>query len=229
MTTPPEPRVVEPGAGPLVGEELAAGLVASGLALALFAWLGIQIRAGTPTAFDLAGRAALRSLESPEMSALMWGASVYGAPLRLSPLVLVAAGVFLYRGWRRGALLVIVTLVGAMLLDVGLKLLFARARPRAFFDYYPSPESYSFPSGHALFAVCFFGGLAVLLTHRLRSRALQAAVWLVALLVVLLIGASRVYLGVHYPTDVLGGFAVGVIWVTAVALGDRLAEHRRRA
>jgi undecaprenyl-diphosphatase len=229
MTTPPEPRVAEPGTGPLVGEELAAGLVASGLALAFFVWLGIQIHAGTPTAFDLAGRAALRSLESPEMSALMWGASVYGAPVRLSPLGLVAAGVFLYRGWRRGALLVIVTLVGAWLLDTGLKLLFARDRPRAFFDYYPAPESYSFPSGHALFAVCFFGGLAVLLTHRLQSRVLQAAVWLVALAVVLLIGASRVYLGVHYPTDVLGGFAVGVTWVTAVALGDRLAEHRRRA
>jgi membrane-associated phospholipid phosphatase len=195
--------------------------VASGLALAFFVWLGMQIHAGPPTVFDLAGRAALRSLESPEMSALMWGASVYGAPVRLSPLGLVAAGVFLNRGWRRGALLVIVTLVGAWLLDTGLKLLFARDRPRAFFDYYPAPESYSFPSGHALFAVCFFGGLAVLLTRRLQSRALQAAVWLVAVAVVLL--------GVHYPTDVLGGFAVGVTWVTAVALGDRLAERRRRA
>jgi undecaprenyl-diphosphatase len=48
------------------------------------------------------------------------------------------------------------------------------------------------------------------------------------LCIILLIGASRVYLGVHYPTDVLGGFAVGVVWVAAVALGDRLAEHRRR-
>jgi undecaprenyl-diphosphatase len=202
--------------------------VASGLALALFVWLGLLIRSGDPTPFDLAGRASLRALENPTLSAIMWGASVYGAPVRLSPLGLLAAAVFLYRGWRRGALLVIATLVGAWVLDTALKLLFARDRPQAFFDYYPAPASYSFPSGHALFAVCFFGGLAVLLTHRLNGRAIQAAVWVVAVALILLIGASRVYLGVHYPTDVVGGYAMGVTWVTAVAFGDRLAEHRRR-
>ena len=228
MTSPPEPRVAEPGTVPLIGATLAVGLVASALALTLFVWLGVQIRSGDPTAFDLAGRAGLRALESPTLSAIMWGASVYGAPARLSPLGLLAAAVFLYRGWRRGALLVVVTLAGAWLVDTGLKLLYGRARPEAFFDYYPAPESYSFPSGHALFSVCFFGGLAVLLTHRLNGRLVQAAVWLVALVLILLIGASRVYLGVHYPTDVVGGYAMGVTWVTAVAFGDRLAEHRRR-
>ena len=228
MTSPAEPRVAEPGSAPLIGAALTIGLLVSALALALFVWLGFQVRSGAPTAFDLAGREMLRSLETPTLSAIMWGASVYGAPVRLSPLGLVAAAFFLYRGWRRGALLVIVTLAGAWALDTGLKLLFARARPQAFFDYYPAPESYSFPSGHALFAVCFFGGLAVLLTHRLRRGAFRTTVWLVTAIIVLLIGSSRVYLGVHHPTDVVGGFAVGVIWVTAVALGDRLAEHRRR-
>lgn len=227
-TSPPEPRLAEPGSAPRIGATLAVGLVASVLGLALFIWLGLLIRSGDPTPFDLAGRAALRSLEGPTLSAIMWGASVYGAPVRLSPLGLIAAAVFLYRGWRRGALLVIVTLAGAWVIDTGLKLLYARARPRAFFDYYPAPESYSFPSGHALFSVCFFGGLAALLTHRINSRALQAAIWVAAVAIILLIGGSRVYLGVHYPTDVVGGYAVGIVWVTAVAFGDRLAEHRRR-
>jgi undecaprenyl-diphosphatase len=220
--------VAEPGSAPLIGATLAAGLAASLLALMLFVWLGLQIRSGAPTPFDIAGRAGLRSLESPAMSAIMWGASVYAAPGRLSPLGLIAAVVFLVRGWRRGALLVVVTIAGAWLLDTGLKLFFARTRPEPFYDYYPAPSSYSFPSGHALFSVCFFGGVAVLLTHRINSRVAQVAVWLLAAVIILLIGSSRVYLGVHYPTDVVGGYAVGLAWVTAVAFGDRLAEHRRR-
>jgi undecaprenyl-diphosphatase len=228
MTSPPEPHVAEPGRGPLIGATLAVGLVASALALMLFIWLGVLIRAGTPTAFDFAGRDAIRSLESRTMSAIMWGASVYGAPSRLSPLGLLAAAVFLIRGWRRGALLVVLTLAGAWVLDTGLKLFFARVRPVPFYDYYPAPSSYSFPSGHALFSVCFFGGLAVLLGHRIRSGAVRAALWLVAGVIILLIGASRVYLGVHYPTDVVGGYAVGLAWVTAVAFGDSLAARRRR-
>ena len=220
--------MAEPGSGPLIGATLAAGLVAAAIALLLFVWLGIQLRTGTPTPFDVAGRSGARAFESPTVSAIMWGASVYGAPARLTPLALIAAAVFLARGWRRGALLVLVMVAGAWLLDAGLKLTFARARPTPFYDYYPAPSSYSFPSGHALFSVCFFGGLAVLLTHRLDNRVAQVMVWLIAIAIILLIGGSRVYLGVHYPTDVIGGYAVGLAWVTAVALGDRFAEHRRR-
>jgi undecaprenyl-diphosphatase len=61
----------------------------------------------------------------------------------------------------------------------------------------------------------------------MESRMGQILVWLVAIALILLVGISRIYLGVHYPTDVIGGFAAGIIWVTAVAFGDRLAEHRR--
>lgn len=211
----------------MVGTALGIGLLAAAVALGLFVWLGYQVRSGEPTAFDLTFRAAVRSRETAALSRVMWGASVFGDPVRLLPLGLAAAAAFLLRGWRRGAVLVVVTLAGAAVLDLGLKALFARARPEGFFDYYPAPTSFSFPSGHALFAVCFFGGIAVLLSHRLRGRLAQALVWALALVLIVLIGVSRVYLGVHYPTDVVGGFAVGIVWVSSVALGDRLAGRRR--
>ncbi len=211
-----------------MGAALAVGLIGAAVALAIFVWLGYQIREGAHTGFDLGVRSAVRSLDTPTLTSVMWAASVFGAPRYLGPLALLAAGVFLYRGWRRGAALTLVMVAGAVLLDVGLKRFFARARPEAFFDFYPLPASYSFPSGHAMFSACFFGGIAALVAHRLDSRARQAALWAAALVLTLLIGVSRIYLGVHYPSDVLGGYAVGVVWVAALALGDRLAERRRR-
>lgn len=224
---PPEVPAAEPGTVPLIGAALGVGLLAAVAALALFAWLGGQVVGGGLDLFDVRLRNSVRGLATPGLTDLMWVASVYGAPSRLAPVGLVAALLFLYRGWLRGSLLVVATLAGAGLLDVSLKLAFGRDRPAGFFDSYPAPESYSFPSGHALFATCFFGGLAVLATHRLGSLWIRLAVWIAALLAVGLIGVSRVYLGVHYPTDVAAGYAVGVVWVAAVALGDRVAEHRR--
>jgi undecaprenyl-diphosphatase len=123
--------------------------------------------------------------------------------------------------------LVAVTLAGAALLNVLLKQSFARIRPAPFFEY-PLPVSASFPSGHAFFAASIIGGLTVLVSGRVRSNALRATIWVVALGLILLIGLSRVYLGVHYPSDVFAGYAVAVVWVAGVALGDRLASHRRR-
>ena len=206
---------------------LVTGLLTAAAALVLFTWLGREILEGEVLAFDERVRALAHDLASPRLTTLMRAASLYGGPAVLVPAGLVAAVAFLGKGWRRGALLVGVTLAGAGLLNWLLKFSFARVRPASFFDY-PLPGSPSFPSGHALYAVSVFGGLAVLLTARVRNLLLQLAIWFVAVSLILLVGLSRVYLGVHYPSDVLAGYAIGAIWVTAVAFGDRLVRHRRR-
>jgi undecaprenyl-diphosphatase len=206
---------------------LAIGLLTAAAALVLFTWLGREILEGEVLAFDERVRTLAHDLAWPRLTTLMRAASLYGGPAVLVPAGLAAAVAFLVRGWRRGALLVVVTLAGAGLLNWLLKFSFARVRPASFFDY-PLPGSPSFPSGHALYAISVFGGLAVLLTARVRNRLLQLAIWFVAISLILLVGFSRVYLGVHYPSDVLAGYAIGTIWVTAVAFGDRLVRHRRR-
>jgi undecaprenyl-diphosphatase len=204
------------------------GLIAAGLALWLFAWLGHEILTDTPTpVLDDRLRSAIHGLASPGLTRVMIAASRYGGPGWLAPLGgLVAIG-FLARGWRRGALLMAVTMAGAGLLDTLLKLVFARPRPSPFFNY-PLPLSHSFPSGHAFFAGSFFGVLALLVSPRVHSKAVRWVVWIISAFLILLIGVSRVYLGVHYPSDVLAGYAAATIWVTAVALGDRWVRYRRR-
>jgi len=223
----PEPLPATPESQRLLSLELLTGLLTAAAALLLFTWLGREVLQGEVLAFDERFRALVHGVASPGLTVLMRAASRYGGPGVLVPVGLLVAVAFLIRGWHRGALLVVVTLAGSGLLNGLLKFSFARVRPASFFDY-PLPGSPSFPSGHALYAASVFGGLAVLLAARIRNRPLRVGIWFVSISLILLVGASRVYLGVHYPSDVLAGYAIGIIWVTTVALGDRLARHRLR-
>jgi membrane-associated phospholipid phosphatase len=225
MTASPPPGPAE--SERLLSAALVMGLLAAAAALMLLSWLGREILTGVTPVLDDRIRLAVHGLASPRVTAIMRGLSRYGGPGGLTPIGLALALAFLIKRWHRGALLVVVTMAGAGLLDLLLKQSFGRGRPAAFFDY-PLPASHSFPSGHAFFAASFFGGLAVLVSDRVRSRFLRAAVWIVAVSLILLVGLSRVYLGVHYPSDVIAGYAAATVWVAAVALGDRLVSHRRR-
>jgi undecaprenyl-diphosphatase len=208
-------------------EALLIGLLAAAVALVLFSWLGREIFLGVTLPLDGMLRDQVHALASPRLTMVMIAASRYGGPSWLVPIGIGLAVAFLIRGWHRGALLIVVTMTGTGLLDTILKQTFGRTRPEAFFDY-PLPLSHSFPSGHAFFSASLLGGFAVLIYGRIRSRALRGLLWVVTIALILLIGFSRVYLGVHYPSDVLAGYAVAVVWVTAVAVGDRLASQSRR-
>jgi undecaprenyl-diphosphatase len=223
----PEPLPATEEAQRVLTAALLVGLLVAAAAAMLLTWLGDEVMEGDVLGVDSYARSLVHTVASPGLTKIMWAASRFGGPSVLVPAGLLAAAAFLVRGWRRGALLAVITLAGAGLLNWSLKLSFGRVRPEAFFDY-PLPGSPSFPSGHALFAASVFGGLAALLSPRLKHHALKIAVWSAALLLILLVGLSRIYFGVHYPSDVLAGYSVAVIWVTSVALGDRLRRHRRR-
>ena len=107
--------------------------------------------------------------------------------------------------------------IGAWLLSAALKLLFARARPEATTHYLiPVPSSFSFPSGHALGTTCVVG-CVVVIVHALRApRVWRVTVSGFAALYVVGVAISRVYFGVHYPSDVLGGQLAGAAWVAAL-------------
>lgn len=124
--------------------------------------------------------------------------------------------------WRMGrpmaARMLLITMAGSAALNYSMKLLFHRPRPVPFFDI-AVPASYSFPSGHALESFCFYGIVAALAARALHNRVLRGVVWGAAAVIVLLVGFSRVYLGVHYPSDVLGGYLTALVWTLSVIVG----------
>lgn len=187
-------------------------------ALLLFAWLANEMLEGDTLRFDSAVRNAIHSWASPPLTAAMRGITQLGSPVFLIVISVVLVWRLAWMGRKRAAILLTVGAIGALVLTELLKLLFHRQRPDAFFGYL-EPLGYSFPSGHAISSFCFYGVAAAIVTARMRSRAGKALVWCGAALGAGLIGFSRIYLGVHYPSDVLAGYAAGVVWVAALRAG----------
>src|SRR4051794_18578895 len=100
---------------------LVAGLVVTALAFALFAWLGRGIVLGVTWPLDTAMRNTIHTMASPRLTRLMIAVSLYGGPTSLVTVGLVIAAVFLWRGWHRGVLLIVVTMAGAGLLRTPLQ------------------------------------------------------------------------------------------------------------
>ena len=194
------------------------GFLAAALALILFAWIAIEVVRGQEGAFDGAVRDAVHSWASPRLTWAMSGITQLGSTAFLVCAGLLAVGLLAAVGRERAAVLLAGTALGSEALTQILKLVFHRARPEAFFGLV-SPATYSFPSGHAITACCFWGVLAGILAARSRSGWVRAGLWTLASALAALVGFSRVYLGVHYPTDVLAGYAVAVLWVAAVRAG----------
>jgi undecaprenyl-diphosphatase len=192
-------------------------LMVAVVALVFFAWLSEQVLDLHTKRFDDQVRAAVHGFASAQLTWFMRGLTEFGSAGWLIPAVVVLIVLFVIRGWRREARLLGVTMAGALVLDIVLKLSYHRARPTPFFDITP-PHTYAFPSGHALAALCFYGVLAGILTMHVEVKWLRWGVWALATLLVGLIGLSRIYLGVHYPSDVIGGYAAAVVWLGGVWL-----------
>lgn len=196
------------------------------LSLFLLAWIADSVSHERTTRFDLAVRTQVHGYASPGLTKLMIAFSFAGG----DGLVLAASlafVVFVRCRWRRATLWLIVTILGATVLDLSLKYAFHRPRPTPFFV--AVPYTYSFPSGHSLFSFCIYGVLAGLLAGRIRSRLGQALTWTVAAVLVMAIGLSRIYLGVHYPSDVIAGYLAAALWVSTLVALDRMQMRKNHA
>lgn len=165
------------------------------------------------------------TVRTPELDRAMYAATYLGNAQTV--VVFLAAALVLALLARRwlDALLLLLAPAAAELFMAVLKLLVARPRP-PLEDARIVEAGFSFPSGHATLAATFYGTLAYLLIRRVPPDWLKALIGVAAALVVLAVGVSRVTLGVHYPTDVLAGWALGVFWLVVAALIDNVAQLR---
>jgi undecaprenyl-diphosphatase len=206
--------------------ELIAGFLVACAALVFFGWLSQVMLAGESLRFDNGVRNAIHGRASEPVTYVMRVITQLGSGVVLVSVGLVFAWWLAHLGRRRAAWIFVVACVGAQALSELLKLLFHRTRPESFFGV-PLPSTYSFPSGHSVMSACFYGTMAAILTVRMKSRRSRTAIWTAAGVLALAIGFSRIYLGVHYPSDVLAGYATAAIWVSTVRVGYELWLRRR--
>ncbi len=194
---------------------LTVGFLAAVACLILFGWLATDLWRGETFRFDTVVRDAVHSVASPELTVVVRAVTQLGSSWFVTTVAILLVWRLVAMGRRRAALILAAASVGGEALDQILKIVFRRPRPEVFFGMH-QPSSYSFPSGHSVESACFYGVVAAILTVRIQSKAVRAACWTAASVLVLCVGLSRIYLGVHYPSDVLAGYAVAVIWVSAV-------------
>jgi membrane-associated phospholipid phosphatase len=200
------------------------GLLASAATLILLTEAHDEIIEPQTQGIDLALLNQTHTFASPAATAFMQAVTTLGSALGLTIVVLVAAGIlFLRRAWVE-ALALIAASAGAGLLDACLKLWFHRDRPSVTWAL-ARESSFSFPSGHAMLSLVVYGMILYLILRLSHSRALDVAASLIALPLILAIGVSRVYLGIHYPSDILAGYLAGAIWLLAVIVSLE-ALHR---
>jgi undecaprenyl-diphosphatase len=196
-----------------------------------FAWLGHAAGAGGTESFDRRVLLALREAGDPSdpigpvwFEELVRDYTSLGGSGVLALVTAFATGYLVLRDKRRAATLLVATIAGGALMGSVLKLGFDRARP----DLVPHGTrvvTSSFPSGHSMLSAVVYLTIGALLARVESRRRMKAFLLTFAFVLTLVVGVSRVYLGVHWPTDVLGGWAAGALWALACWLLTRRLQQ----
>jgi undecaprenyl-diphosphatase len=194
-----------------LGIFLLVGIIVAVAGTLVFAELGEWVKKGYTQRFDVAALQWLGAHHTPLLTNIMSEITPLGTGIVVLTIVGVTAAFLWHTEHKISAQLLLAATAGNIVLNNVLKLYFDRARPNVF-EWQTHAASSSFPSGHAMSATVVYGTVAYLLA-RLQKHAWSRTITLVAaVLLVALICTTRLYLGVHYPSDVVGGIVVGLAW-----------------
>ncbi|HEV2364890.1 MAG TPA: phosphatase PAP2 family protein [Caulobacteraceae bacterium] len=197
---------------------IALFVAAAGIVAFLSLWDAVED--GHTARFDLGLILALRQAADPSqpigpawLKTAIIDFTALGSITVLAAVVLIVAGLFVaIRRWREALVLLVAPASGLVLVNL-VKDRLARPRPPLILHVIPVTQA-SFPSGHAALSATVYLTLATLVAHFAERRRVRLYALSVGVILAVLVGASRIYLGVHWPTDVLAGWAMGAAWAT---------------
>jgi membrane-associated phospholipid phosphatase len=162
----------------------------------------------------------IQSFVKPQLTSIMKIFTFLGSPLALFLLLIISASSMVWQKKRWEAFFLVIGIAGGGVFNLLLKWIFHRQRPTL--HRLIEETGYSFPSGHSMGSFIFYGMLCMLLFMFLKSRTAKVIIIMSTVLIIVMIGLSRIYLGVHYPSDVLAGYAAGGVWLTICLIGLRI-------
>ncbi|HEU4523011.1 MAG TPA: phosphatase PAP2 family protein [Thermoanaerobaculia bacterium] len=199
------------------------GVVLASLAFWFFKEQADHVVAGTADPYDTAIMKAVHTIDNASTHRVMHAITQLGSHTAIGACAGITTIALLRAGRRHDAWTVVISTGGAMAINTILKNIFRRQRPQELARRIKLPRSHSFPSGHSLLSAATYPIVAHHLVER-HSVATQAFVHGISGLIILSVGFSRVYFGVHFPSDVLGGFAAGLGWLGLTSLSHTVVD-----
>jgi membrane-associated phospholipid phosphatase len=200
------------------------GVALASIAFWFFKQQADHVVEGRADQYDDVIMEVVHRIDNPTMHRVMEAVTQLGSHAAISTAAGLTAIAMLRQGRKQDAWTVVVSTGGAMAINTILKNVFQRQRPKELARRIKLPKSHSFPSGHSLLSAATYPIVAHHLVQN-RSVATQAFVHTLAGLTIVSVGFSRVYFGVHFPSDVLGGFAAGLGWLGLTSLSHTVVEE----
>lgn len=217
---------VSPRILPLLTTVRFIGLLIAGFSLWGFYEIAEEVLEKETQSIDTRILLTIRQWHTPFLDRVMVVITNIGSPTVLLVASLVLAAFLLWRKQRAETATLTIAAIGALVLNTVLKDLFARARPELW-QRTVDVNFYSFPSGHAMMSLVVFGIIGYLLA--VHAPRWQVAIATGTVLLVCAIGFSRLYFGVHWPTDIVAGYAAGTVWLVACILSLEIWKRRYRS
>ena len=199
------------------------GLIICLLIIYLLAKLSEEVWEKEAFAFDKTILLWIHQFANPTWDNIMLNITKLGNPTMMVIITIISLGILWWKKYHQEAKILGLHAFGGVILSYGLKLSFRKARPQLW-QQLITETSYSYPSGHALGSMIIYGFIAYLLAFHYPK--FTKIIYLFAVILIAAIGLSRLYLGVHWPTDIIAGYGVGYLWLMFSIIMLKLQQSR---